>query len=204
MNKHRFLTAALLASGGLLAAQGALASQAGDVFVRAGIAQADVKSNNGDLTDDNLRLNVSSERGFYYSAGYHFTDTVGIELSGQEKVEHDLSLAGGAIGSVDRLPVNLLVNYYPLGGMESRVQPYAGVGLNYTRFSGEELEGLDVRRSYGAIGQVGVDLAVAQGFMLNGFASYADVSSSVRLNGDDIGEARIDPVTIGGGITYRF
>ncbi|WP_445000861.1 OmpW/AlkL family protein [Halomonas mongoliensis] len=204
MNQHRFLTAALLSAGALIASQAALAYQAGDVFVRGGIAQTDVKSNNGDLTADNLRLNVSDERGLYYGLGYLFTDQIGIELSGQEKVEHDLTLGGGPIGSVDRMPVNLLVNYYPMGGMDSRVQPYVGAGLNYTRFSGEELPGLDVRRSYGVIGQVGVDLAVAQGVMLNGFVSYADVSADVRLGGEKIGEAKIDPMTIGGGITYRF
>jgi outer membrane protein len=204
MNKHPLLTAALLTAGGLIASQTALAYQAGDIFVRGGIAQTDVRSNNGDLTADNLRLDVSDERGLYYGLGYLFTDRLGIELSGQEKVEHDLTLAGGPIGSVDRMPVNLLVNYYPMGGMDSRVQPYVGAGLNYTRFSGEELAGLDVRRSYGAIGQLGVDLAVAQGVMLNGFVSYADVSADVRLGGDKIGEAKIDPMTIGGGITYRF
>ncbi len=204
MNKHFLLTTALLSAGGLVASQAALAYQAGDIFVRGGIAQTDVKSNNGDLTADNLRLGVSDERGLYYGVGYLFTDQIGIELSGQEKVEHDLTLAGGPIGSVDRMPVNLMVNYYPMGGMDSRVQPYVGAGLNYTRFSGEELEGLDVRRSYGAIGQVGVDLAVAQGVMLNGFVSYADVSADVRLGGADIGEAKIVPMTMGGVITYRF
>ncbi len=208
MNQHRFLTAALLSAGALIASQAALAYQAGDVFVRGGIAQTDVKSNNGDLDVPGVgvaRLDVSDERGLYYGLGYLFTDQIGIELSGQEKVEHDLALVGvQTIGSVDRMPVNLLVNYYPLGGMDSRVQPYVGAGLNYTRFSGEEFEGLDVRRSYGVIGQVGVDLAVAQGVMLNGFVSYADVSADVRLGGDKIGEAKIDPMTIGGGITYRF
>ncbi|WP_416137443.1 OmpW/AlkL family protein [Halomonas sp. HK25] len=204
MNKHPFLTAALLTAGSLITSQMALAYSAGDIFVRGGIAQTDVTSNNGDLTPDNLRLGVSDERGLYYGLGYLFTDKLGIELSGQEKVEHDLTLAGGPIGSVDRMPVNLMVNYYPMGGMDSRVQPYVGAGLNYTRFSGEELEGLDVRRSYGAIGQLGVDLAVAQGLMLNGFVSYADVSADVRLGGTDIGEAKIDPMTIGGGISYRF
>jgi outer membrane protein len=204
MKRTNLLTVTAIAAGCAMASQMALAYSAGDIFVRGGIAQTDVKSNNGDLTADNLRLDVSDERGLYYGVGYLVTDRLGIELSGQEKVEHDLTLAGGPIGSVDRMPINLMVNYYPMGGMDSRVQPYVGAGLNYTRFSGEELEGLDVRRSYGAIGQLGVDLAVAQGLMLNGFVSYADVSADVRLGGADIGEAKIDPMTIGGGITYRF
>ncbi|MBE0490547.1 MAG: OmpW family protein [Halomonas sp.] len=206
MKRTNLLTVTAIAAGCAMASQMALAYSAGDIFVRGGIAQTDVKSNNGDLTADNLRLDVSDERGLYYGVGYLLTNRLGIELSGQENVEHDLNLETlGDIGSVDRMPVNLLVNYYPMGGVDSRVQPYVGAGLNYTRFSGEDTPlPIDVRRSYGAIGQLGVDLAVAQGLMLNGFVSYADVSADVRLGGADIGEAKIDPMSIGGGITYRF
>ncbi|QTF91594.1 OmpW family outer membrane protein [Halomonas sp. BM-2019] len=203
MSKHRFLTAALLTTGGLIASQAVLAYSAGDIFVRGGYAQTDTRSDNGQAAG--LDLGVSSARGFTYGLGYLFTDRLGIELNGSEKFEHDLSLGGGDFGSVDRMPINLLVNYYPLGGLDSRVQPYVGAGLNYTRFSGEDTPlPIDVRRSYGAIGQLGVDLAVAQGVMLNGFVSYADVSADVRLDGDKIGEAKIDPMTFGGGVTFRF
>lgn len=204
MKTSSLLTISMLTASCALASQMALAYSAGDIFVRGGIAKTDVASDNGDLTPENLRLDVSDERGLYYGVGYLFSDKLGIELSSQEKVEHDLALDGGAIGSVDRMPVNLLVNYYPLGGMDSQVQPYIGAGVNYTRFSGEELEGLDIRHSYGVIGQLGIDLAVAHGLILNGFISYADVSADVRLGDADIGEAKIDPMTIGGGITYRF
>lgn len=206
MKTSNLLTVSMLTASCALASQMAMAYSAGDVFVRGGIAKTDVASNNGDLTAGNLRLDVSDERGLYYGVGYLFTNKLGIELSGQEKVEHDLNLESlGDIGSVDRMPVNLLVNYYPFGGMDSQIQPYIGAGINYTRFSGEDtLLPIEVRHSYGAIGQLGVDLAVAQRLMLNGFVSYADVSADVRLDGDKIGEAKIDPMTIGGGITYRF
>jgi len=203
MNKRSLLTAALLTAGGLVASQAALAYQAGDIFVRGGYAKTDTRSDNGQAAGADL--GVSSASGFTYGLGYLFTDKLGIELNSSEKFEHDLTLGGGEFGSVDRMPVNLLVNYYPMGGMDSRVQPYVGAGLNYTRFSGEDTPlPIDVRRSYGAIGQVGVDLAVAQGVMLNGFVSYADVSADVSLGGDKIGEAKIDPMTIGGGVTYLF
>ncbi len=208
MKMSNLLTVTVIAAGCVVASQVALAYSTGDIFVRGGIAQTDVHSDNGNLEVPGIGtagLDVSDEQGLYYGLGYLLTDRLGLELSGQEKVEHDLSLEKlGDIGSLDRMPVNLMVNYYPMGGLGSRVQPYLGAGLNYTYFSGEELEGLDVRHSYGAVGQVGVDLAVMQGLMLNGFVSYADISADVRLGGNKIGEAKVDPMTVGGGVTYRF
>lgn len=202
MKTTQHLTPIALAASLALVSQAAIAYSAGDIFVRGGIAKTDVTSDNGSAGGD--PLDVADERGFSYGFGYLFHDRVGIELSGTEKFEHDLTLGGGDIGSVDRMPVNLMANYYPLGGLDSRVQPYVGAGLNYTRFSGEVLPGLDVDSSYGAMGQLGIDLAVTRNLMLNGFANYADVDGDVNLDGNEIGTAKVDPWTIGGGVTLRF
>lgn len=201
MSKMKLITAAIVSASAFMASQAAMAYEAGDVFVRGGVAQTDTGSGNGNV--GGADLNVQSARGFTYGAGYLFSDKVGVELNSSEKFEHDLSAAGASGGSVDRLPVNLLVNYYPLGGLDSKVQPYVGVGLNYTRFSSEPT-GFSIDESYGAIGQAGVDLAVTDNFMLNGYVSYADVSADINAGGATIGEVDMEPVTIGGGITYRF
>ena len=201
MSKMKLITAAIVSASAFMASQAAMAYEAGDVFVRGGVAQTDTGSGNGNV--GGADLNVQSARGFTYGAGYLFSDKVGVELNSSEKFEHDLSAAGASVGSVDRLPVNLLVNYYPLGGLDSKVQPYVGVGLNYTRFSSEPT-GFSIDESYGAIGQAGVDLAVTDNFMLNGYVSYADVSADINAGGATIGEVDMEPVTIGGGITYRF
>lgn len=197
MSNIKLISAAVVTAGFALASQAALAYNAGDVFVRGGVAQTDTGSGNGNVAGD--PLNVESARGFTFGAGYLFTDKVGVELNSSEKFEHDISVPGTDLGSVDRLPVNLLINYYPMGGLDSRVQPYVGAGLNYTRFSGEPT-GVSIDESYGAIGQVGVDLAVTDNIMLNGYASYADVNADINVGG----EVDIEPVTVGGGITYRF
>jgi outer membrane protein len=197
MKPTRLIPVMALAATPLLASQAVLAYSAGDTFVRGGFAQTDTRSDNGVL--DSVS---SGETGFTFGAGYLFTDQFGIELNSSEKIEHTFS-AGGESNTLDRMPVNLMANYYPLGGFDSRVQPYVGAGLNYTRFSGEP-EGVDARRSYGAVGQVGVDLAVTDNFMLNGFANYADVDSRISVDGERIGTAKIDPMTIGGGVTFRF
>ncbi len=198
MSNMKLISAAVITAGFALASSAALAYNAGDAFVRGGVAQTDAGSGNGNLDGDSL--NVQSARGFTFGAGYLFTDKVGVELNSSEKFEHDLNTSTlGGVGSVDRLPINLLVNYYPMGGLDSRVQPYVGAGLNYTRFSGEP-SGVNIDESYGAIGQVGVDLAVTDNVMLNGYASYADVNADINVGG----EVDIEPVTIGGGVTYRF
>ncbi|GHC19780.1 OmpW/AlkL family protein [Aidingimonas halophila] len=202
MNKLKLMTAAIIAGGCLFTVQSALAYSAGDIFVRGGVAKSEPDgSDNGDIQGSDLT--IKDETGFTYGLGYLFTDKVGVELGGSEKFEHDLRLNGADAESVDRMPVNLMVNYYPLGGMDSRVQPYVGAGVNYTRFSGEPGD-LDVDSSYGAVGQLGVDLAVTDNVMLNGFANYADVDGDIEQNGTKVGNADVDPVTIGGGVTLRF
>ncbi|EHJ92041.1 Outer membrane protein W [Vreelandella boliviensis LC1] len=198
MSNMKLISAAVITASFALVSQAALAYNAGDVFVRGGVAQTDTGSGNGNVAGD--PLSVDEARGFTFGAGYLFTDKLGVELNSSEKFEHDISTAtGGDAGSVDRLPINLLINYYPMGGLDSRVQPYIGAGLNYTRFSGEP-SGLDIDESYGAIGQVGIDLAVTNNIMLNGYASYADVNADINVGG----KVDIEPVTVGGGITYRF
>ena len=201
MSKMKLITAAIVSASAFMASQAAMAYEAGDVFVRGGVAQTDTGSGNGNV--GGADLNVQSARGFTYGAGYLFSDKVGVELNSSEKFEHDLSAAGASGGSVDRLPVNLLVNYYPMGGLDSKVQPYVGVGLNYTRFSSEPT-GFSIDESYGAIGQAGVDLAVTDNVMLNGYVSYADVRADINNAAGATIEVDMEPVTIGGGITYRF
>lgn len=202
MNMTRLITATAFTAAGLVATQSALAYQVGDYYVRGGVAKSEVKDDNGRLAGSDLE--ISDERGFTYGLGYQFHDKMGVELNGSQDIEHDLTLGGLGAGSVDRRPVNLMLNYYPLGGTDSRVQPYAGAGLNYTHFNDETLSGLEVDESYGAAAQVGVDLALTDHLLVGAFANYANVDADVKLNGDDVGNAEVDPVTVGGGLTYRF
>lgn len=202
MTTTKLMSAAAIAGSCLFVAQSALAYSAGDFFVRGGVAKSDTRSNNGDIGGEELSVN-SGERGFSYGVGYLFHDNIGVELSGTEKFEHDLAWSGET-ATLDRMPINLMLNYYPLGGFDSRLQPYVGAGLNYTRFSGESEPGLNVRRSYGAVGQVGLDLAITDNVMLNGFANYADVDGTIRVDGTEVGTAKVDPLTVGGGVTFRF
>ncbi|KPQ23860.1 MAG: Outer membrane protein W [Halomonas sp. HL-48] len=203
MNHFKIVSAAVMTTGLALASQAALAYTAGDVFVRGGVAKTDISSDDSTVLGGDL--DVESENGYTYGLGYLFHDKFGVELNSGEGFEHDLSTATGDAGSVERLPVNALFNYYPMGGVDSRIQPYVGVGVNYTNFYSEDTAvDVSVDDSYGAIGQVGLDLAVTENVLLNGNISYANVDADINSGGSKVGSVDIDPVTIGGGVTYRF
>ncbi|GKW49201.1 OmpW family outer membrane protein [Halomonas sp. NCCP-2165] len=52
---------------------------------------------------------------------------------------------------------------------------------------------------------MGIDLAITDNLMLNGAVNYADVDTRISTSdGQSLGEAKVDPLTIGGGVTLRF
>ncbi|WP_251976844.1 OmpW/AlkL family protein [Salinicola avicenniae] len=189
MTKTKLFSALAVAGVCAFGTQAAFAYGAGDFFARAGIAKTDLDP--GYAEDEN---------GGYLGLGYMFHDKLGVELSATEEMKHDIT-TDGAEGNFKQQPINLMVQYYPLGGLESRVQPYAGVGVNYTKFSDENLaQGNDIDDSWGAAGELGLDLAVTDNFGFNAFARYTDVKADVS-GGDDFD---LDPVTVGAGAMLRF
>lgn len=195
MTKIKLFSALAIAGTCAFGAQAALAYDAGDFFVRGDIAKSDM--------DDS---HVEDENGFMGSVGYLFQDKLGVALTSSEKFEHDFSTSG-VNGDFEQRPINLTLQYYPLGGTDSRVQPYAGAGVNYTKFSSENLangQSADMDESWGAVGELGVDLFVTENLAFNGFASYTDVDSDVDIDGSSAGSVDLDPVTVGGGLSYRF
>lgn len=193
MTKMKLLSASIVAGSLIVASQTALAYEAGDILLRGGVAENNATGDGVDVSDDSA---------FVGSVGYMVQDKVGVTLGGSDKFEHDLS-GNGVDGEVESQPIDLMVQYYPLGGLDSRIQPYAGVGANYTRFSGESA-GLSVDNTWSPKGEVGVDLVVTDYLSFNGFASYADVDADYNAAGGASGELDSDPVMVGGGVTLSF
>lgn len=210
------LLAAGIAAAAVTTSTQAFAYGAGDFFTRVGVAKVDPKSDNGDidalgLTD--LDVDVDEETGFAFTLGYRFHDKLGVELLAALPFEHDLSVGGGAVtGSTKHLPPTLTMQYYPLGGTDASVQPYIGAGLNYTRFSDEEATvtasgdsaPLELDDSWGAAGQLGVDVLINDNWAINAAAWYIDIDTDAKVGGVDAGTVEIDPVVVMGGISYRF
>ncbi|MGS2743946.1 OmpW/AlkL family protein [Halomonas sp. LS-001] len=182
----------------------------GDFFTRFGAANVDPKNDNGTLDTalGALDVNVDDESQFAFTLGYRFHDNIGVELLAALPFEHDIALNGSNIASTKHLPPTLTVQYYPLGGTESRVQPYVGAGLNYTIFDDEsvDIEGvsLDLDDSWGAAGQVGLDLIIDENWALNAAAWYIDIDTDATVAGASAGSVSIDPLVVMGGLSYRF
>ncbi|GAB2796956.1 outer membrane beta-barrel protein [Halomonas shantousis] len=202
------LTSALatgLMIGGLVISSQVLAYGAGDIFTRVGVAKVSPKSDNGTLSGG-IDVDVQDDQGFAITFGYRFHDKLGVELLAADRFEHDIELNGDNLASTKHLPPTLTLQYYPLGGTPSRVQPYVGAGINYTHFSDDNsaLGNLELDDSWGAAGQVGVDLLINEHWALNAAAWYLDIDTDASLDGTDLGNVDIDPVVVMGALSFRF
>ncbi|SFT75715.1 OmpW/AlkL family protein [Halomonas saccharevitans] len=196
MNSRHLIAMASLATTALATAPIAVAYQVDDTVMRGGIAKAEVTDDSGSL-DILGELKAFDPRSMSSGARYLFSNRPGIELNG-------IAAFGKAAGSVDRLPLNLMIHVYPMGDSGSLTQPYVGSGLDYTHISEEELEGLDVDEPYGPAGQDVLDMAVTSYPLIGAFARYAITDAEVGASGAAPGEADIDPMIIGDGATFRF
>lgn len=190
-----------------LAASGqAVAYGAGDFFTRVGVAKVAPKSDNGTLAGGAFAVDVQDKTGVAFTLGYRFHDNVGVELLAALPFEHDIALNGDNLASTKHLPPTLTLQYYPLGGSDSQVQPYVGAGINYTRFSDESLAigELELDDSWGAAAQVGVDLLIDDHWALNAAAWYLDIDTDATINGAAAGTVAIDPLVVMAGLSYRF
>ena len=200
--------AALFAAGAY--ALPAYAHDAGDVLFKVGATQVRPKSGNGSVLDGSVDLDVSNSVRPSFTVTYMATRNVGIELLGAWPFEHDIRGSGGLgkIGSTKQLPPTLSLQWHFLP--DSTIQPYVGVGVNYTHFFDTKSEGaisgsdLKLQDSWGLAGQLGVDVKISERWFMTADIRYIDISSKVKLDGQRVGTARIDPWVATVGVGYRF
>jgi outer membrane protein len=194
----------------------------------AGIAQADegnwmvraralhMNPDNGNSGGLNLPIDVKAENKTFpeIDITYFFTPNIAAELILTYPQKHDVELGGTGIGSVKHLPPTLTLQYHfnPTG----TIRPYAGLGLNYTRFSSVNLDAGPVlggsvplkidRSSVGFAAQVGADFQIAPQWFLNVDVKYVTIDTDifVKANGAKVTKLDVDPLLIGVGIGYRF
>ena len=154
-------------------------------------------------------LEVEDQIGLTFSATYMFAPNWGVELLAALPFTHDITLNGaGAVGEIDLLPPTLSAQYHfnPNG----RVRPYVGAGLNYTIFSDERTWGalqgtkLELDPSFGPAAQLGVDIDVIPGWIVNLDVRWFDIDTDAKLDGADLGTMEIDPYAFGLSLGHRF
>lgn len=158
-------------------------------------------------TSPSLPLDVEDRWIPELDLAYWFTDHLAAELVLTYPQKHDVTLGGASIGSVKHLPPTLMLQYHFLP--KQTVQPYVGIGLNYTRFSNVNLSagGTPItmdKHSTGLALQAGVDVRVSKSMYLNVDAKKIKIDSELRLGGNHLTDLTIDPWLVGIGLGWRF
>lgn len=141
---------------------------------------------------------------------YFVTRNIALELILTVPQRHDVSLSGTAIGTAKHLPPTLTVQYHFTP--DATFRPYLGAGINYTRFSGVDLNvtgvgSLDLEKdSWGGAFQAGFDVAVGKNTFLNFDIKkvYIETDLKLKATGARVSKLTIDPLLVGIGFGWKF
>ena len=142
---------------------------------------------------------------------YFFTPNWAAELVLTYPQKHDVTLVNNGtrtnLGTFKHLPPVLSLQYHFKPG--AKFQPYAGLGVNYTKISSVnlaagaqplELEG----HSTGLALNLGADYHLQDNMYLNVDIKKVQLRSDVLANGNVVSKAKLDPLLVGVGIGWRF
>ena len=201
--KRQIVALAIAAALSPLAAQ---AQDSGDWIVRA--RAVSLTSENKDSTGLDLSINdkVIPEVDISYFLNPNFA----LELILTYPQKHDVKSAGAKIGSFKHLPPTLTAQYHftSLGGW----RPYVGLGLNYTHISDVQFDpAVDAalqptlkKDSFGLAAQLGADVPVGGGWLLNVDIKKVQIGTTVYSFGAKAGELKVDPWLASIGFGKRF
>jgi outer membrane protein len=198
----RSLAALALAA---LAAPPAMAQDTGDWVVRA--RALNLQSANKDTTG--LNLSVNDKTFPEVDIAYFFSPNLALELVLTYPQKHDIRSGSTKIGTLKHLPPTLLAQWhFPMGGF----RPYVGAGLNLTLFSDVRFDPAVVaalnpsikKRSTGAAFQIGVDVPVGGGWLVNVDLKKVQIKTDVFAGSAKAGTFKVDPTLLSLGVGKRF
>lgn len=204
----------LLASAVAVSAMPALAYEAGDILIKAGVVSVMPKDNNADASAvvPDTDLDVSSDTQLGLTAVYMVTPKVGIEVLAATPFEHEVEADGGAldgatIATTKHLPPTVSAQFYPMDAA-SKLQPYVGLGINHTFFFDEE-DDADIgtgslKPSWGLSYSAGVDYMVNEQWLVNAAVWKMDIDTEIRGGAADGLEVEIDPLVVMIGAGMKF
>lgn len=204
MNKRSIavVVAAALAALASTAVQ-AQAADKGDWVVRGRALH--LQSANKDETG--LGLSVNDKWFPELDIGYFITPNLAVELILTYPQKHTVNstVIGRDIGTFKHLPPTLTFQYHLTAIPGFR--PYVGAGLNYTNISDVKIldgaVGLK-HNSYGWAAQVGADIPVGGGWLVNLDVKKVKIGTNVYLNSVDQGKFNVDPLLVSVGFGKRF
>jgi len=208
MNTRKLLSVLAIAVAASTLAIGDAHAQSADGSWLVRLRAVNLTSANADSTGLNLAINskVLPE----VDVSYFWTPNWATELVLTDPQEQTLTANGTRIGSLRHLPPVLGMQYHvtTLGAFK----PYAGIGVNFTRFSNVSFDpAVDAalhpsigKTSVGPSFQLGFDQQWGRNLVFNVDVKKVLMKTDVKSNGQRIGELRIDPWLVGVGVGWRF
>ena len=213
-----------------LVAGTALAYEPGDIVLRAGLAHVDPDSSSSAIllngspapaTADRVSVDSNTQLGL--TGTYMFMPNFAVEVLAATPFSHTVTVDGGALDGADvadvkHLPPTVSVQYFPMAS-DSPIQPYVGLGLNYTLFFDEELDSgfestlgsggsIKLDDSIGLAFQAGVDYAITDELVLNASLWMVDIDTEADIKMDNgttlTTDVEIDPLVFMLGVGFRF
>ncbi|MCF7222292.1 OmpW/AlkL family protein [Marilutibacter chinensis] len=214
--RFRHLTLALL--GTLAIAPAAFAQDAfstetstGKRFaVVGGVALAEPTENT--WIGDAQRLEMDGSNAATLSASWYLNDHIAVEAWGAaSKFGHRVNAAGGKAGSVDSQPYAISGQYH-FRDADALVRPFVGLGYYEQNFDDESVtdsgalagQRLGVETAKGAMATAGVDVKLSPSWFARADLRYLNGDSDLYLDGQTVGEAKVNPVVVGVGLGARF
>jgi outer membrane protein len=214
----------LLAATVLSITSAANAYEHGDLIIRAGAANA-----NPDASSSHVRLagttiagssvDVDDNTQLGLTASYMLNESLAIGLLAATPFKHNVTAQGigvDQVATVEHLPPTLTLQYFPLSA-SSAVQPYLGVGVNYTTFFSEkttnELNGalgqsdISLDDSFGLAVEAGVGFTLNQHWIINAAVWKLDLDTEATIDSPTgtVGvDVDIDPWVYMLGVGYKF
>lgn len=204
MNKK--VISALVMGASLVTAANCMAYEAGDMVLRIGLANVNPDATNNTVVSG---LDVEDDTQIGLAGTLMLTNNIGVELLAATPFKHDITLNGTKVGETKHLPPTLSIQYYPMESSSS-LQPYIGVGINYTAFFSEGTTGalagtkLKLDDSWGLSAQLGVDYSINDQWLVNAAVWKMDIDTNVEVDGTDMGGLEIDPTVFMLGVGYKF
>ncbi|MEH6577902.1 MAG: OmpW family outer membrane protein [Amphritea sp.] len=193
------------------------AYEAGDIIARVGVASVQPSKETSapisvtGLPDSNVS-GISSDEQLGASFTYMITDHIGIEGVLSTPFETSIDVTGGVplatgssnIGTAKYFPEVISLQYYPMES-SSKLQPFLGIGINYTAFFDEETSfavnnsvagpsTLKIDNSTGIAGQLGVDYEFKDDWIINATVWYIDLNTDATLETTNIGTIEIENI----------
>lgn len=200
---------------------GGISVQVGAVNVNPDASSTPLSLNNSAVA--NSSANVYSDTQLGITLRYMWRESLGLEILAATPFSHDITAATGALGlgpvpagETKHLPPTLSMLWFPMEA-SGNLQPYVGLGLNYTKFFSESVSptledvlgtgSLKLDDSFGLSFSAGVDYHLSDKLGVNLAVRKIDIDTNAvfSFSGAELTtDVEIDPWVYMAGFSYQF